>query len=631
MNSHLSWTAAVGDTLALARNFFRDRWDTPQMRGLRMGLKVGGWRSFVVSVLILLGVGLPAMEMLALGAVVGSLPATFRAGLSSSAGHHTFQALGAWACLMILLQIAPQMRTLVATAVGWRFDFSLRQRAMAAVNKPWGIGHLEDPAIVNLISQTTGIGIAGFTPGAAFTQLIGTRIATTLTALVSGSLLIGYHWWAPALLLVVLVAFSIVSRRSYARQTSILTDQTTTVRRAQYFRNLALAPGAAKDVRLLGVGDWIIRRMRGEWEAGLNEREQSQGNAFNARLIASAAVMLTNGLIYGLLGWDGATGAISIGALVVYLRAVAGLGALGSLGAADNIISHGFAAVPAIIELERLTKPIVSPPLAKLPALAPEREIRFDNVSFAYAGARAPILRELNLTIPAGTSMAVVGVNGAGKTTLVKLLARLYDPADGVVRVDGVDLSEVDPGDWQKRIAAIFQDFLRYSLPARDNIGFGGVAIVSDQQALERAADKAGVLARINALPSRWDTPLSRHFTDGTDLSGGEWQRVALARALFAVEAGARVLILDEPTANLDVRAEAELYGRFLDLTKGLTTLLISHRFATVRHADCICVLEAGGVVELGTHDQLMAEGGRYAEMFTLQSSRFMNAVEATG
>jgi ATP-binding cassette subfamily B protein len=311
---------------------------------------------------------------------------------------------------------------------------------------------------------------------------------------------------------------------------------------------------------------------------------------------------------------------------VVYLRAVASLGALGSQGAADYIIAHGAAAAPAVLELEQRTAPTPGPALARLPPSAPAREIRFDKVTFAYPGGRGPVLRDLDLTVPAGTSMALVGLNGAGKTTLVKLLARLYDPTAGAVRVDGVDLRTVEPADWQRRIAAIFQDFLRYPLPARDNIGFGGLAMAGDQAALERAAAKAGILSRIEALPGGWDAPLSRHFTGGADLSGGEWQRVALARALFAVEAGARVLILDEPTANLDVRAEAELYDRFLDLTRGLTTLLISHRFSTVRRADRICVLEGGAASELGSHDELMALGGRYAELFSLQSARFADA-----
>jgi len=592
-----------------------------------MAIAVSGWRASVVAALLIVGAALPAIEMLALGDLVGSLPATIKAGgLASGPGHRTVQALAVWAGLMMLLQIAPRVRTAVATAMGWRLDSHLRQRAMAAVNRPWSIAHLEDPAVANLLSQTAGIGVAGYTPGTAVNQLINSRIATTLTALASGVLLIGYHWWAAALLLAVLLAFGLIARSGFARQLKTVIGQTAAVRRAEYFRTLALAPASAKDVRLLGIGGWIVQRLRGEWEDGLAEQRQAQGSAFRLTMAASTAVMLANGVVYGLLAADAATGVIGLGALVVYLRAVAGLNGLGNLNGADTVIAQGSAAIPAILALERRTRPDPGPPLAALPAGAPRHEICFDKVSFTYAGGAQPVLRGLDLTIPAGTSMALVGLNGAGKTTLVKLLARLYDPTGGAVRVDGQDLREVDPTDWQRRIAAIFQDFLKFGLPARDNIGFGGLEIAGDQAGLDRAAEKAGILDRIRGLPAGWDTPLSRNFTGGADFSGGEWQRIALARALFAVEAGARVLVLDEPTANLDVRAEAALYDRFLDLTKGLTTLLISHRFSTVRRADCICVLEDGAVSELGTHDELIARGGRYAEMFALQSQRFVDA-----
>lgn len=413
-------------------------------------------------------------------------------------------------------------------------------------------------------------------------------------------LLIGYHWWVAALLTTVLLGFGVIARSGFARQLRTVIGQTAAVRRAEYFRTLALAPASAKDVRLLGIGDWIVGRLRGEWQAGLDEQRKAQGAAFRLTLAASAVVTLANAAVYGLLAYDAAAGAISLGALVVFLRAVAGLGALGSLNGADTVISQGSAAIPAILELERLTQATPGAPFAKLAVEAPAQAIRFDKVSFTYAGGRDAVLKDLDLTIPAGTSMALVGLNGAGKTTVVKLLARLYDPTSGAVRVDGTDLREIDPAEWRRRIAAIFQDFLRFGLPARDNIGFGGLAIADDQAALERAAAKAGILERIEALPGGWDAPLSRHFTGGADLSGGEWQRIALARALFAVEAGAKVLILDEPTANLDVRAEAALYDRFLDLTQGLTTLLISHRFSTVRRADCICVLEGAGFTNSG-------------------------------
>jgi len=617
------------------RSFLLGQWTSPQMRGLRMAARVTGWRFPTVALLLVLGAALPALEMVALGALVGSLPATLKAGRTlewaSPSGRATLDALVAWGGLMMALQIIPRLRTAVATVMGWRLDAHLRQRAMAAVNRPWGIEHLEDPAVADLISQVNaGIGVAGLTPGTALSQLIGTRYAITLTALASGVLLIRYHWWVAALLTVVLTTSAAVSRRSYARQADAALGQTASVRRGQYFRDLALVPATAKDVRLMDLGGWITGRLRQEWRKGLDARRPAQVRTFRATLLATSAVVAANALVYGVLAMDGASRTIGLGALVVYIRAVMGLGALGGLGPADHIIAHGFAALPAILKLEARTKPQDGPPLAALPAEAPAREIRFEGVGFTYAGAKAPVLKGLDLVIPAGTSMALVGLNGAGKTTLVKLLARLYDPTEGAIRVDGEDLRTIDPTDWQRRIAAIFQDFLRYNLPARDNVGFGGLAMAGDQAALDRAAAKAGVLERIQRLPAGWDTPLSRHFTGGADLSGGEWQRIALARALFAVEAGARVLILDEPTANLDVRAEAELYDQFLDLTRGLTTLLISHRFSTVRRADCICVLEGGRVIELGGHEALMAKGGRYAEMFTLQSQRFVDAPERT-
>jgi ATP-binding cassette subfamily B protein len=254
---------------------------------------------------------------------------------------------------------------------------------------------------------------------------------------------------------------------------------------------------------------------------------------------------------------------------------------------------------------------------------APCQGIRFERVSFGYAGRDAAVLQDLDLFIPAGRSLAIVGENGAGKTTLVKLIARLYDPSAGRITIDGVDLRAIDPRAWQRRVSAIFQDFMHFALPARDNVAFGAPEQANNHPALVEAARKAGALEVVEALPRGWDTVLSRQYAGGADLSGGQWQRLALARALFAVSGGARVLILDEPTANLDVRAEAALYERFLDITQGLTTIVISHRFSTVRRADHILVLEGGRVVEDGTHDALLAAGGRYARMFTLQAQRF--------
>jgi ABC-type multidrug transport system fused ATPase/permease subunit len=243
----------------------------------------------------------------------------------------------------------------------------------------------------------------------------------------------------------------------------------------------------------------------------------------------------------------------------------------------------------------------------------PAREIRFRNLTFAYPGG-APVLQGFDLTIPAGSSLAIVGQNGAGKTTLAKLLCRLYDPQSGAIEIDGVDVRELDLRSWRSRLTAVFQDFIRFQLSLRDNVAPGGAPDRVVLEALEAAG--ASKLATL-------DTILARGYENGTDLSGGQWQRVALARALCAVKLGAGLVLLDEPTAQLDVRGEAQIFERVLAETRHCTTILISHRFSTVRQADRICVLEHGKVVEIGTHDELMAKGGRYRTMFDLQAQRF--------
>jgi ATP-binding cassette, subfamily B, bacterial len=259
-------------------------------------------------------------------------------------------------------------------------------------------------------------------------------------------------------------------------------------------------------------------------------------------------------------------------------------------------------------------RPVGSLPVSDRTAAGlPAKEIRFRDLTFAYPGG-APVLEHLDLTIPAGSSLAIVGQNGAGKTTLAKLLCRLYDPQAGAIEVDGIDLRTLDLASWRARLTAVFQDFIRFELPLRDNVAPSGAPDESVSAALAQAG--AASLASL-------DTILARGYDGGTDLSGGQWQRVALARAICAVQHGAGLVLLDEPTAQLDVRGEAEIFSRILEATRTATTILISHRFSTVRHADRICVLEHGRVIEFGTHDELIALGGRYRTMFDLQAQRF--------
>jgi ATP-binding cassette, subfamily B, bacterial len=257
----------------------------------------------------------------------------------------------------------------------------------------------------------------------------------------------------------------------------------------------------------------------------------------------------------------------------------------------------------------------------------PARQIEFSDVTFAYPAAPSrPILRGLDLTIPAGSSLAIVGQNGAGKTTLAKLLCRLYDPQSGSISVDGVDLRELDLESWRRQVTAVFQDFVRFELSLRENVMPQTSAEVEADRILAAALDAAGASGL-----AEFDTVLAKGYADGTELSGGQWQRVALARAMAAVQLGAGLVLLDEPTAQLDVRGEAEIFERVLAATRSCTTILVSHRFSTVRHADRIAVLEDGVVVELGSHDELIGLRGRYWTMFTLQAQRFESGTPDEG
>jgi ATP-binding cassette subfamily B protein len=324
-------------------------------------------------------------------------------------------------------------------------------------------------------------------------------------------------------------------------------------------------------------------------------------------------VIAANVAVLWTLASAAAAGRVDLGQVVIYAQCVVGTSLI-AFGGLNWALDGAAAPLAAVQRLEAATATAGRLPSGRASAQGrPARELRFRNVTFAYPGG-APVLDGFDLTIPAGSSLAIVGQNGAGKTTLAKLLCRLYDPQAGAIEADGIDLREFEIRSWRSRLTAVFQDFMRLELPLRDNVAPAGGP---DQTILE-ALDAAGA-SRLASL----DTVLTRGYEGGTDLSGGQWQRVALARALAAVKMGAGVVLLDEPTAQLDVRGEAEIFERILAATRQCTTILISHRFSTVRQADRICVLEHGKVVELGTHDELMSLNGRYRTMFDLQAQRF--------
>lgn len=281
----------------------------------------------------------------------------------------------------------------------------------------------------------------------------------------------------------------------------------------------------------------------------------------------------------------------------------------------------------ALQALSRIEDTIVrSAPEKSGVSLAPGRTpaIRFSGVRFAY-GDQEPVLDGLDLDIHPGEVLAIVGDNGAGKTTLTKLLAGLYGPQGGRVTADGTDVTALDSAQWCECLAVVFQDFVRLHLSARANIALAAPQS-ADDTLIRAAVDDAGAGTLLDSLPNGWDTPLSRARTDGVDLSGGQWQKIAIARALFAVRAGARLLVLDEPTAHLDIRAELDFFTQVIARVTGVTVVLISHRLSTVRQADRIVLLRDGRIVESGSHDELIALNGRYAEMFALQAARFVES-----
>ena len=387
-------------------------------------------------------------------------------------------------------------------------------------------------------------------------------------------------------------------------------------RRLRYVEGLGASPALAKEVRALGILTWFTDRAKSEWQALYRPFWKERRRIFFAPYLVFNGLVLAGTVVVLVLLRDKAVGGhLSVLGLSLAVQAVMVPMNFGMfMPDVDVQTQYGMFAHDAIVRLERrFSEGAVrggragEAGLGTAPAEGmPRSSVRFEGVEFSYPGSGHKVFDGLDLELEAGRSTAIVGVNGAGKTTLVKLLGKLYPPDAGRILVDGAGLQELDTPSWQRQIAVIFQDFVRYELDAASNIALGAPEHQADAGALARAVSWAGAEEVVAGLPEGLATPLSSRYEGGVDLSGGQWQRIALARALFAVGAGATLLVLDEPTAQLDVRAEVAFFYRFLQVTGGLTTVVISHRFSTVRRADRIVVLDGGRVVEDGTHDELL-------------------------
>jgi len=556
-------------------------------------------------ILVLLRAFLPAVFAIAMGILV-----------SAVRSHGSLVGpLVLTGAAFVLMQVLSPVHTAIGANLGDRVAAWLYDRLTDACIRPAGIGHLEDPALTNDLTLARDFDLAITAPPMFVTMdFIATGLVQLFSGVALAIVLIGYAWWAALLL-----AVAWLSTHWLLRESTVWRDRNTpevqeAQRESEYTYRLAVDPPAAKELRLFGLVDWTMERFLSRRKR-LFELQYRATRLRERSMGWSLLIVLTaNGLVFWSLANSALTGAISLGQIVVFAQAAVGASLIG-FGGINWALDGAAAPIAAVLRLGPSMEPVGR--LTSGPEQAtgmPARYIAFRNVSFAYTPGSNPILRNFSLTIPAGSSLAIVGRNGAGKTTLAKLLCRLYDPQSGGIEADGIDLRRLDSESWRSQVSAVFQDFTRLELSLRENVAPFG----ADDELVNAALARAGA-TNLAAL----DTVLARGYEGGIDLSGGQWQRVALARALCAVQSGARLVILDEPTAQLDVRGEAEIFERILTATRQCTTVLISHRFSTVRRADRICVLEEGRVVELGSHEELMSLGGRYRTMFELQARQF--------
>ncbi|MEO6627290.1 MAG: ABC transporter ATP-binding protein, partial [Aquihabitans sp.] len=565
---------------------------------------------------------LPALTAVAVAWLVGRVVGATDGGTVGG----TAWPLATVAVLLTIDQVAQSMLTPYRNWMAARVNGAIRQTVRRAVSARPGIEHLESQVVrdaaalpvENAYLFNLGAGAEGqLWLLARFAGAVAAAAVVARYSPLAAMAAFGFVVWQRSIL-----------RRHYAGAiASGMVDTIADGRAAAYWSELLSTPAGAKEVRVFGFRPWALERFHDHGRRPVEELTKVMFGAHRLHVIVFALNALSVGVPFALIAREAINGNLG----PVGLTAALG----GTVAVARVLSAMGFeafsieAAVPQLAAVERLRAFATeedSRAAGRQPAgdrLQPVPTIKFDRVTFTYPGTDVPVLRELDLVLEPGRSVAIVGENGAGKTTLLKLLCGFYRPTSGRILIDGCDLAEIDPCAWRRRLAVIFQDFTRFELDAFENIALAAPNHPDARAHARAAAVAAGADHLVDGLPRGWDTILSRAFSDGAELSGGQWQRVALARALYAARVGGTVLVLDEPTASLDVDAEVALFDQLLAHATGCTAIVVSHRFSTVRRADRIVVIVDGCVAEDGAHADLMALGGRYARLFDLQATRF--------
>lgn len=572
-----------------------------------------------MQLLVSVGSGVAPLIVVVSGArLIGLAPSLAESPAARSEAVTAVLVLGA---ASIAAQAMAAIRNLLASYVGFQVDSAFEAQRMAAACALPGLEHFESSEHADRLALSARA--VSFPKSALSTLVFGVHHgAQSIASLVVMARL---GWWAPTLVAASSVPAMVVAWR-HAGTRNVLARAATTEMRLAYYHSVLPLTDAARESRLFGAGPWLRARQALLARRALDPHLAEVGHQFRVSTLVAAAkgVAMAVPMVIAVVQFS--NGAIGSSAFAAVAMAIIGLGPnLGFFEAAFGRIREDTAFLPDAFEVVDL--PLVDPRLdvsGSAPApRRPESGIRFQGVSFRYPGTDRLVLDGLDLVLPAGQAVALVGENGAGKSTLVKLLCRMYDPTQGRITLDGVDLRDFDLASLRHRMAVLTQSFLRIPAPVATNIGIGCPDRLEDWGVLEAAAADGGADTLIAGLGDGWATVLGKEF-GGVDLSGGEWQRIALARVMAARHgADASILVLDEPTASLDVRLEHALFGRFAAMTRGATTLLISHRFSTVQMADRVALLDGGRIVEEGTHDALVSRPTRYSQLYRLQADRF--------